>query len=433
MLTVVFLQQLVNLQTKINNHKKMTKHVTISGLFLLVCSFMACNNEITYRIKIKNPSSIERSSEIVILGNNELSSLTGSFPSGLLPLFIFEDDTLITQFIDNDNNSSPEEILIQVDMKAEEEKVILVKYIDASTYPVFPKLTNIRFVKKSDLENEILFADRLQTYDVKRAYEVYQLEGPVWENDKVGFRNYFDYRNGIDIFGKKTSKMVLDGIGLGDDYHTLADWGMDILKVGTSLGSGGIGTENNGRLFRIGDNGSSTYEKITEGNLKSEFRLNFKDWQMMDQQVNVDHYISIWAGQYAFKSTLFVNGLPENTYLIAGIVNMHSDTLYTEKFDGITCVFTHGEQSENKDILAMAILVPDVYFAGVGKASDSGAGIIQTYYTKLKPDDNNKAEYFFFSLWEGSDKRFNKVDDVKEFLKQEALKLYRPLEIIKMR
>ena len=39
------------------------------------------------------------------------------------------------------------------------------------------------------------------------------MEGSAWENDLVGFRNYMDQRNGMDIFGKTTPDMVLDQCG----------------------------------------------------------------------------------------------------------------------------------------------------------------------------------------------------------------------------
>lgn len=50
------------------------------------------------------------------------------------------------------------------------------------------------------------------------------MEGPAGKNDKVGFRNYYDLRNGMDIFGKITDKMVLDTIGLTGSYHDLSNW-----------------------------------------------------------------------------------------------------------------------------------------------------------------------------------------------------------------
>ena len=39
-------------------------------------------------------------------------------------------------------------------------------------------------------------------------------EGPGWESNKIGYRLYLDWRNAIDIFGKKTEAMVLQQVGL---------------------------------------------------------------------------------------------------------------------------------------------------------------------------------------------------------------------------
>lgn len=68
-------------------------------------------------------------------------------------------------------------------------------------------------------------------------------EGPGWESDKVAYRLYLDWRNAIDVFGKKTNQMILESVGQDgyDSYHKMQDWGMDILKVGNSLGLGSFG------------------------------------------------------------------------------------------------------------------------------------------------------------------------------------------------
>ena len=52
-------------------------------------------------------------------------------------------------------------------------------------------------------------------------------EGPGWESDKVAFRFYLDWRNGIDVFGKKTPGIVLPFVGMEDyeKYHALGRLG----------------------------------------------------------------------------------------------------------------------------------------------------------------------------------------------------------------
>ena len=78
-------------------------------------------------------------------------------------------------------------------------------------------------------------------------------EGPGWESDKVGYRFYLDQRNATDVFGKKIPDMVLQNVGLDgfDSYHNLQPWGMDVMKVGKSLGVGSIGSVVNGGAVRV--------------------------------------------------------------------------------------------------------------------------------------------------------------------------------------
>ena len=113
-----------------------------------------------------------------------------------------------------------------------------------ATQGVFPMRTNLHIGKRRDSTVEsVKQAVRLKTDNNKITYANFQYEGIGWENDIVGFRNYLDLRNGIDIFGKRVPDMVLDEVDKDQNshYHELGSWGMDILKVGTSLGAGSIG------------------------------------------------------------------------------------------------------------------------------------------------------------------------------------------------
>lgn len=97
---------------------------------------------------------------------------------------------------------------------------------------------------------------RVQEYKVPESHEIgdgtIAHEGPAIESSKVAFRLYLDERAVLDVFGKKTTEPVLQNIGRGDDYHAMSDWGMDILKVGNSLGAGGLGVYEDGKMRMVG-------------------------------------------------------------------------------------------------------------------------------------------------------------------------------------
>jgi len=87
----------------------------------------------------------------------------------------------------------------------------------------------------------------------KQGDKLIAYEGPGWESDLVAYRLYLDGRNALDIFGKRKADLVLSNVGRGEDYHVMADWGMDILKVGNSLGAGGFGIYKEGEVVQIGE------------------------------------------------------------------------------------------------------------------------------------------------------------------------------------
>lgn len=88
-------------------------------------------------------------------------------------------------------------------------------------------------------------------------------EGIGWESDLAAYRMYLDERLAIDIFGKKTPGPILHTIGQGvDNYHAMAPWGMDIFKVGDTVGIGGVGVFRNNRATQLGK--SAITAKIIE-------------------------------------------------------------------------------------------------------------------------------------------------------------------------
>lgn len=50
--------------------------------------------------------------------------------------------------------------------------------------------------------------------------EFIRYEGPGWESDRIGYRFYLDWRNAIDLFGKKVSHIVLPTVGQ-DGFNSL--------------------------------------------------------------------------------------------------------------------------------------------------------------------------------------------------------------------
>jgi len=315
------------------------------------------------------------------------------------------------------------------DLKASGQQTILVKFTEQDRYPQFPARTNIHLGNARDNYRNLDRASRLKGVSYLN-YEgvtsaVFQMEGVAWENDRVGFRNYMDQRNGMDIFGKTTTEMVLDSVGIanGPSYHEPGTWGQDVLKVGTSLGAGGIGYMYNDSIYRVGDSGSGTFEVVFRGPERSRFRLDYTGWKVDDQTVHVTHQVEIVAGRRYYQGNVVYDGTDAPLSLVTGIVNMKSDSLHVVRLnDQYTALFTLDHQSEDGTMLGMALMVPSVHLISTGETRNTGEGIIETYFAVLDASPGELVPYRFYALWEREDPRWASQEEITAYLRTEAAK-----------
>ncbi|MCD4770609.1 MAG: DUF4861 domain-containing protein, partial [Bacteroidales bacterium] len=300
-------------------------------LFIIVAlSLFACKRGDENKIiTLLNPSDIIRTDEAVVITKDKLVSLIASVPEGLIPILKDDEGMEIPSQVDDlDKDSKWDELFFLADLEPGSEKKIIVSFVEKDQVSEYTVRSNIRFANMDSVHTELGNADRLKTSDSPTVQKYFQMEGPGWENDKVAFRNYYDARNGFDIFGKRSSLMVLDSVGLiAHSYHVLADWGMDILKVGNSLGAGAVALKIDNKIYRFDNLESGTIEILADGPLRSIFRLGFSGWHAGEGVYSMVHEISIWGGAQYYKSKITICGLKGDESLITGIVNIESDSL----------------------------------------------------------------------------------------------------------
>jgi len=397
---------------------------------LLVLTFMlACSGETSQEItlQVSNPSDQARTDATLLLTRGEISRWI-DIPSDLLP--VLKDLTgeyIPCQVDDIDGDGQWDELFGLTNLGPSAPITVVIAFVTPDTYPTFPSRTNLHLGDAKNGYRELDVADRLEGVSYHNFADLtgaaFQMEGPAWENDKVGFRNYMDQRNGMDIFGKTSTEMILSKVGIqgAPSYHEPGEWGMDVLKVGTSLGAGAIAYMYHDSLYRVGDNGSGTYEVEFQGSQRSRFKLTYSDWKLDDLSLNVIHHVEIVAGRHYYQGKVVYEGTEDTLLLVPGIVNMKSELLHLLKLDDqYTALLSHDKQSEDSTFLAMALIVPTSYLVSTGETRDEGEGITQTYYAALEAYPGDQISYRFYALWEGEDSKWASLDEVKEYLVREA-------------
>ncbi len=394
---------------------------------------LSCTPDKNYIISIENNSDFDRKDVGITISRSELEHLS-TFDPDLLPVLTKGDNTYIPSQIDDlESDGSWDEMFIMTNLAAGESLKALLSFIPPEKYPVFEARTNIRFARKGEVYEEVKKAIRELHAINTETQKVWQMEGIAWENDKIGFRNYFDRRNGMDIFGKVTKEMVLDSVGYKEDltYHEFnPEWGVDVLKVGNSLGAGSIAIWYNDSLFRVGDNGTGTCEVLIEGPLRSIFRFEFNDWKMGDQTLKLVHDVGIQAGKYYFENDVSVSGTDANIDLVSGIVNKKCNMLHVmDSVKGVRAFFTHDLQSEDTSMLGMGIMLAEKQFSGTSEAPLLGDGITETYCIHLDINKKTSATFRVYSVWERENDRWKTAEGFGQFLFEEAELMEFPVSV----
>lgn len=230
-------------------------------------------------------------------------------------------------------------------------------------------------------------------------------EGPGWESNKIGYRLYLDWRNAIDIFGKKTDTMVLSKVGQDgfDSYHEPEAWGQDILKVGKGLGVGSLGRLVNDKVAHFKDV-DSTFASITNSTKESSITINYYGWKTGNDKIDLESTLSIQPDSRITKHTIIpskaINGIV--TGIVDHKVNYFKKETSAKKWAYIA---TYGKQTLVPDNLGMAVFYKI-------DAADVKKGEFD-YLVEFKPT-TEPINFYFLGAWEQEP---NGIKTEKEFLK----------------
>lgn len=333
-------------------------------------------------------------------------------------------DEIPSQREDLDGDGNWDQIFFVINLSAKEKASLNLSWTKEE--PQYVKRTNVRFGKRESKDSivkpqtsEVLYANKVHK---ALGYQPYQTDGPMWENDKCGFRHYFDGRNANDYYGKKVAYITPDTVGIGpngevyDNYHVMADWGRDVLSVGNSVGIGGFGLIVGDSIARLGITNDdtlnniekSTFKIVENGPVRSIMTFDYENWKVADRTYQVHEKTKIWPGMYAYKNKVEMSGLKGDETLLVGLVNRDTDEDLVELNveDKFIVLYTHDKQTYDKTwYLGLALILPKTEYLGYGEAGKETA-VATTYYAKMKIKNDTPVSYYAAGCWEISDPQF---------------------------
>ena len=403
--------------------------MAVASIFLLpLQSSFAQQNTKELHLTLTNPLNMERVDEMVVIAPAQLSSkFSLKEASGFL---VFQRDQEIpSQWIVAEGSEGLGFVLPKIGAKETiEVRIILAPKGHLSEYT---KRTQAELSHKFGGEfkgREYLGGhfENVQSLHVPAEHTDHswfiRYEGPGWESDLVAYRFYLDWRNGIDVFGKKVHEMVLQNVGKDgfDSYHEPAEWGMDVLKVGKTLGLGSIATWENNVARRV-DVTDSLYAEIPDnGPVYSSVLTKYYGWNLPSGKTDIRSLISIHAGTRLSKVALTASS-PLPNFATGLIKDPKGELIKGDGGHAFNYIATYGAQSLNNDKLGIAVIYPVVQLKEVTEDELSHVLVFNS--------EGKSLSYYILAAWELEPNGIQDETEFKSYLDEQVLKLSSPLEI----
>jgi hypothetical protein len=222
----------------------------------------------------------------------------------------------------------------------------------------------------------------------------------AWENDRVAHRMYGEgletwaqeplTSSTVDVWCKRTEKLVVNNWYLVDDYHRDLGEGADFYSAGRSRGVGGNAPWVNGRLWPSSNFRGSRV--LANGPIRLIFELTYAAWNVNGQSVTETKRITLDAGHHFNRfETRYRSAAPLPAQHAIGIKKAAGAAFASSREGGW---MTSWEAIKNNGNLGLAVVVADP--AGVTEVTEDDLN--RLIVANLQKDGT--AVYYAGSAWD---------------------------------
>jgi unsaturated rhamnogalacturonyl hydrolase len=243
-------------------------------------------------LSITNPIDLVRPSETIVIDVSELRrGLTFDDPRTIHVRDDRSGADLLTQAIDLNDDGTFEQVIFQTDLAPREARTFTLS-VGARRIP------------------------RPAEFKVYGRFVRERRDDFAWENDRIAHRMYGAAletwaqepltSSGVDVWTKRTRRLVINDWYMVDDYHRDTGEGADLYSAGKTRGCGGNALWRDGRLYPSVNFRDSRV--LANGPIRVLFELAYTTWDAagvpvretkritLDAGHNLDHFESIYQG-----------------------------------------------------------------------------------------------------------------------------------------
>lgn len=234
--------------------------------------------------------------------------------------------------------------------------------------------------------------------------------GPAIESKKAAYRVYFDKKQTIDTYGKKTEQLELRRSMWYSTPEQLAEgFGHDNLRVFGSIGVGVLkGWDAEKGMPHITDFKRREARVVAKGPVRAIMEMRVEGWNYCGRELNMTSRYIIYAGHSDVVVQNRLEGNFEGLTFVTGVMKMRDTRVLRGKRAVAQIGADHPENDYNKwpmETVALAVALPE----GVQILSQEDDKL--SYLFQVTPNAKGEIDYVFDMFWRKSAWLADRSDD----------------------
>ena len=234
--------------------------------------------------------------------------------------------------------------------------------------------------------------------------------GPAIESEKAAYRVYFDKKQTIDTYGKKTEQLELRRSMWYSTPEQLAEgFGHDNLRVFGSIGVGVLkGWDAEKGMPHITDFKRREARVVAKGPVRAIMEMRVEGWNYCGRELNMTSRYIIYAGHSDVVVQNRLEGNFEGLTFVTGVMKMRDTRVLRGKRAVAQIGADHPENDYNKwpmETVALAVALPE----GVQILSQEDDKL--SYLFQVTPNAKGEIDYVFDMFWRKSAWLADRSDD----------------------
>lgn len=249
----------------------------------------------------------------------------------------------------------------------------------------------------------------------------------AWENDRIAHRTYGKAlitwkgepltSSAIDIWSKRTSKLVINDWYMVDNYHADHGEGVDAYSAGPTRGCGGSGIWSNGQLY-IPTNFVDS-RVLTNGPIRVMFELVYEPFDVNGVKVSQVLRVSLDAGSQLNRFRASFQAGSESLALAVGLKKVKQEEIEFNQSHGWLTKWEPVEK--NQGMQGLAVVVDPNAIDKVGEDKLNQLVI-------LKPGVATPITYWAGFAWDRAG-QITSAESWKSYVDQFAERLRSPIDV----